>query len=337
MFPLQALIKRKKEMKELVLSIAGALLLTACADQQSREPQLDTAAIGFATSVTRSATGPVSGFVAGDSFDVWAQMVMTDAGDSPLTGTPVTVFSEEPVTTADGTVWSYVNTKYWEVANYAFAAIFPAEVDGASVAFDTSGNPVFSIANYNATANYDLMTASQTASYRGTASPVQLQFDHIMSNIVFEARTAPALEQHGVSMTITSFKLTGFPVTASYDSSRLPAWRVDIPQNERYNSTEEIPLGNSEDYVTVADLIVFPQSLGSEGSSLRYEVNYRSSEGDTYTRSGRINAISGSLARWQEGVRYRYTMELGGDYILFGVPEVEEWSETSGGGSWTVE
>ena len=167
-------------MKELVLSIAGALLLTACADQQSREPQLDTAAIGFATSfatsVTRSATGPVSGFAAGDSFDVWAQMVMTDAGGSPLTGTPVTVFSEEPVTTADGTVWSYVNTKYWEVADYAFAAIFPAEVDGASVAFDTSGNPVFKIDNYNATANYDLMTASQTASYRGTASPVQFQF-----------------------------------------------------------------------------------------------------------------------------------------------------------------
>lgn len=332
MFPLQALIKIAMKMKKLALSIAGALLLTACADKQGEEPQADTSAIGFATSVTRSATGPVSGFAAGDGFDVWAQMVMTDAGGSPLT-----VFTEEPVSTTDGSAWSYVNTKFWEVANYTFAAIFPAEVNGASVAFDTSGNPVFKIDNYNATANYDLMTASQTASYRGTASPVQLQFDHIMSNIVFEARTAPALEQHGVSMTITSFKLTGFPVTASYDSSRLPAWRVDIPQNERYNSTEEIPLGNSEDYVTVADLIVFPQSLGSEGSSLRYEVNYRSSEGDTYTRSGRINAISGSLARWQEGVRYRYTMELGGDYILFGVPEVEEWSETSGGGSWTVE
>lgn len=336
MFPLQALIKRKKEMKELVLSIAGALLLTACADQQSREPQLDTAAIGFATSVTRSATGPVSGFAAGDSFDVWAQMVMTDAGDSPLTGTPVTVFSEEPVTTADGTVWSYVNTKYWEVADYAFAAIFPAEVDGASVAFDTSGNPVFKIDNYNATANYDLMTASQTASYSGTASPVQFQFEHIMSNIVFEARTAPVLIQNGVTMTITSFKLTGFPVTASFNSAATPHWSVSTPENERYNFSGEIAL-TTDEYTELADLIVFPQELGTvEGSSLQYSISYRSSTGVEYNRSGRLNAVSGDLARWQEGMRYRYSIELGADYILFGRPEVEEWNETSGG-RWTVE
>ena len=336
MFPLQALIKRKKEMKELVLSIAGALLLTACADQQSREPQLDTAAIGFATSVTRSATGPVSGFAAGDSFDVWAQMVMTDAGGSPLTDTPVTVFSEEPVTTADGTVWSYVNTKYWEVADYAFAAIFPAEVDGASVAFDTSGNPVFKIDNYNATANYDLMTASQTASYRGTASPVQFQFAHIMSNIVFEARTAPVLIQNGVTMTITSFKLTGFPVTASFNSAATPHWSVSTPENERYNFSGEIAL-MTDDYTELADLIVFPQELGTvEGSSLQYSISYRSSTGVEYDRSGRLNAVSGDLARWQEGMRYRYSIELGADYILFGRPEVEEWDETAGG-RWTVE
>lgn len=323
-------------MKELVLSIAGALLLTACADQQSREPQLDTAAIGFATSVTRSATGPVSGFAAGDSFDVWAQMVMTDAGGSPLTSTPVTVFSEEPVTTADGTVWSYVNTKYWEVADYAFAAIFPAEVDGASVEFDTSGNPVFKIDNYNATANYDLMTASQTASYRGTASPVQFQFAHIMSNIVFEARTAPVLIQNGVTMTITSFKLTGFPVTASFNSAATPHWSVSTPENERYNFSGEIAL-TTDEYTELADLIVFPQELGTvEGSSLQYSIIYRSSTGVEYVRSGRLNAVSGDLARWQEGMRYRYSIELGADYILFGRPEVEEWDETSGG-RWTVE
>lgn len=323
-------------MKKLALSIAGALLLTACADKQGDEPKTDTSAIGFSTSVTRSASGPVSGFAAGDGFDVWAQMVMTDAGGDPLTGTPIAVFTEEPVTTADGSVWSYVNTKYWEVADYAFAAIFPAEVDGASVAFDTSGNPVFKIDNYNATANYDLMTASQTASYRGTASPVQFQFEHIMSNIVFEARTAPVLIQNGVTMTITSFKLTGFPVTASFNSAATPHWSVSTPENERYNFSGEIAL-TTDEYTELADLIVFPQELGTvEGSSLQYSISYRSSTGVEYVRSGRLNAVSGDLARWQEGMRYRYSIELGADYILFGRPEVEEWNETSGG-RWTVE
>ena len=331
MFPLQALIKIAMKMKKLALSIAGALLLTACADKQGEEPQADTSAIGFATSVTRSATGPVSGFAAGDGFDVWAQMVMTDAG-----GAPLTVFTEEPVSTTDGSAWSYVNTKFWEVADYTFAAIFPAEVNGASVTFGTAGNPVFSIANYNATANYDLMTASQTVSYRGTASPVQLQFDHIMSNIVFEARTAPVLIQNGVTMTITSFKLTGFPVTASFNSAATPHWSVSTPENERYNFSGEIAL-TTDEYTELADLIVFPQELGTvEGSSLQYSISYRSSTGVEYNRSGRLNAVSGDLARWQEGMRYRYSIELGADYILFGRPEVEEWNETSGG-RWTVE
>ena len=334
MFPLQALIKKIMiEMKRIVLPIAGALLLTACADQQSREPRPDTAAIGFATSVTRSATGPVSGFTAGDSFDVWAQFSFNGSA------TANTVFDGEEVSTADGSAWTYSNTRYWESdAEYRFAAIFPAGLEGASVTFDASGNPVFRIDNYNATANYDLMTAGpQTVvTTAGNPGPVQLQFEHIMSNIVFEARTAPVLIQNGVTMTITSFKLTGFPVTASFNSAATPHWSVSTPENERYNFSGEIAL-TTDEYTELADLIVFPQELGTvEGSSLQYSISYRSSTGVEYNRSGRLNAVSGDLARWQEGMRYRYSIELGADYILFGRPEVEEWNETSGG-RWTVE
>lgn len=309
------------------------MLLTACADKQGDEPQTDTAAIGFATSVTRSATGPVSGFTAGDSFDVWAQFSFNGSA------TANTVFDGEEVSTADGSAWTYSNTRYWESdAEYRFAAIFPAGLEGASVAFDTSGNPVFKIDNYNATANYDLMTAGpQTVvTTGGTHGPVYLQFEHIMSNIVFEARTAPVLIQNGVTMAITSFKLTGFPVTASFNSAATPHWSVSTPENERYNFSGEIAL-TTDEYTELADLIVFPQELGTvEGSSLQYSISYRSSTGVEYVRSGRLNAVSGDLARWQEGMRYRYSIELGADYILFGRPEVEEWNETSGG-RWTVE
>ena len=292
MFPLQALIKRKKEMKELVLSIAGALLLTACADQQSREPQLDTAAIGFATSVTRSATGPVSGFAAGDSFDVWAQMVMTDASGSPLTGTPVTVFSEEPVTTADGTVWSYVNTKYWEVADYAFAAIFPAEVDGASVAFDTSGNPVFKIDNYNATANYDLMTASQTASYRGTASPVQFQFEHLLSRVSIAGRA-----ENG-NVTINSITLTGVSESGSYDSasgwSGLAAGNGFTASNIQLNGTTADVIGNK---------LMIPQPVGG----MEVSVNYKPDGASASLSATYELPVTEFVSSWEPGRSYRYT------------------------------
>ena len=316
MFPLQALIKRKKEMKELVLSIAGALLLTACADQQSREPQLDTAAIGFATSVTRSATGPVSGFAAGDSFDVWAQMVMTDASGSPLTGTPVTVFSEEPVTTADGTVWSYVNTKYWEVANYAFAAIFPAEVDGASVAFDTSGNPVFKIDNYNATANYDLMTASQTASYSGTASPVQFQFEHLLSRVSIAGRA-----ENG-NVTINSITLTGVSESGSYDSasgwSGLAAGNGFTASNIQLNGTTADVIGNK---------LMIPQPVGG----MEVSVNYKPDGASASLSATYELPVTEFVSSWEPGRSYRYTFVVYGNRIIFDKPTVTAWNDATGG------
>ena len=302
-------------MKELVLSIAGALLLTACADQQSREPQLDTAAIGFATSVTRSATGPVSGFAAGDSFDVWAQMVMTDAGD-PLTGTPVTVFSEEPVTTADGTVWSYVNTKYWEVADYAFAAIFPAEVDGASVAFDTSGNPVFKIDNYNATANYDLMTASQTASYRGTASPVQFQFEHLLSRVSIAGRA-----ENG-NVTINSITLTGVSESGSYDSasgwSGLAAGNGFTASNIQLNGTTADVIGNK---------LMIPQPVGG----MEVSVNYKPDGASASLSATYELPVTEFVSSWEPGRSYRYTFVVYGNRIIFDKPTVTAWNDATGG------
>lgn len=292
------------------------MLLTACADQQSREPQLDTAAIGFATSVTRSATGPVSGFAAGDSFDVWAQMVMTDAGGSPLTGTPVTVFSEEPVTTADGTVWSYVNTKYWEVADYAFAAIFPAEVDGASVAFDTSGNPVFKIDNYNATANYDLMTASQTASYRGTASPVQFQFEHLLSRVSIAGRA-----ENG-NVTINSITLTGVSESGSYDSasgwSGLAAGNGFTASNIQLNGTTADVIGNK---------LMIPQPVGG----MEVSVNYKPDGASASLSATYELPVTEFVSSWEPGRSYRYTFVVYGNRIIFDKPTVTAWDDATGG------
>ena len=311
MFPLQALIKRKKEMKELVLSIAGALLLTACADQQSREPQLDTAAIGFATSVTRSATGPVSGFTAGDSFDVWAQFSFNGSA------TANTVFDGEEVSTADGSAWTYSNTRYWEGdAEYRFAAIFPAEVDGASVAFDTSGNPVFKIDNYNATANYDLMTASQTASYRGTASPVQFQFEHLLSRVSIAGRA-----ENG-NVTINSITLTGVSESGSYDSasgwSGLAAGNGFTASNIQLNGTTADVIGNK---------LMIPQPVGG----MEVSVNYKPDGASASLSATYELPVTEFVSSWEPGRSYRYTFVVYGNRIIFDKPTVTAWDDATGG------
>lgn len=279
--------------------------------------------------VTRAAVNNVNDL---SDFRVWGwRRVSIDATEY------FSVFDGEKVTKDSG--WNYEGgIRYWNKGEfYNFYAVHPADV----LDICTVSDGVIKIDNYNATNNYDLMTAtSPTMIYTDQETPptsVPLEFKHIMVNLLFVARTAPSVADNGVEMTITSFKLTGFPVTGSYNSSSIPAWSVSTPQNERYNSTTEIPLGSDTAYKDVVNLIVFPQSLGTvQGSSLRYEITYRDNNGNEYEDSGNFSQISGDLSSWIEGKGYRYSMDLGGNYILFGTPEVEQWDEMSGG-RWNVE
>lgn len=291
----------------------------------------DAPSITFTTPQTRAAVTDANQMAA---FDVWAWRTPEGGGEA------VDVFDIAPLPVENTSgQWEY-DSRYlerWEEGNvYQFYAVYAPGVGGV----DVSSGGTITISNYNAKQEVDLMTATQTVTYAAADADapgaVQMEFEHLLANIVFEARTAPAVAGQGITMTITSFRLTGFPVTATYSSATTPRWSVSTPQNERYNSTEDIPLNAADNaYSPVADLLVFPQQLGQ---SLRYEITYQSSGDDAteYTRSGRISDISGDLVRWQPGVRYRYAMELGADYILFSRPEVEEWQEISGG-RWNVE
>lgn len=294
-------------------------------------PDAGTPSIDFGTpALTR---GVVTSDADMDVFDVWGWYKPTEGSE---TATDTQVFNATPVT-KKGDSWKYDNPQRWQPGNtYRFYAVYPSGLDN----IDVSSSGEIKISIYNATANHDLMIANQTVSYASDAirppRKVSFQFKHIMANIVFAARTAPAVSGSGQTMTITSFKLTGFPVTGSYNSGNVPAWSVSTPQNERYSSTDPVELTGT-DYTDLVSLLVFPQLLGTvEGSSLRYEIVYEDANQNKYESSGRLQAVSGDLSQWQEGKRYRYTMDLGADYILFGTPQVEEWDEMSGG-RWNVE
>ncbi len=306
-----------------------AALLTACTttvtdDIEAGEESVSRA-INFGTpALSRSAINNAND-AAFDAFKVWGWSAPASGGTSAVE------FDGETVSRNPSGLWTYDGYRYWqEGRTYDFYAVYPAEIREGAVNVTSDG--VITISDYNAKQNYDLMTAKQEDMDGDTPTKVAFTFNHLLSNLVFVARTAPAVQQSGVTMTITSFRLNGFPVTASYNSSNNPAWNVNTPENVRYESTDELPLTGTE-YTDVTSLLVFPQRLGP---SLTYQITYRSSQGVEYTQSGRLQNVSGDVARWQEGLRYRYTMDLGADYILFGKPEVEEWEEISGG-RWNVE
>ena len=319
-------------MKAISATLGAALLLAACTTQATDDAEraADSRAIGFRTPAVARAVVDDANSAEFTAFDVWGWYAPSGSSDyAPLFGSAGG--AGEVVSRTAGTAnWGYEGLRYWQDDHmYNFYALFPSKLPNASYA----ENGTLTITDYDARQNYDLMAAARTGMNGSNPQAVAFTFQHLLANIVFTARTAPAVQQGGTTVTITSFRLDGFPVTCSFNSSSTPPWNINTPERERYNSQQEI--GLSDEYTTVADLLVFPQQLGP---SLTYEIKYRSSQSteEEFVQSGRLETVSGSVTRWREGVRYRYTMELGADYILFGKPVIEEWEEISGG-RWNVE
>ena len=299
-------------MKKTILSVALlAVMLTACADKQSREPQLDAAAIGFTTQVTRSATGPVYDFSAGDAFDVWARRTLSNG-----TGNPVEVFSKVPVSTADGLSWAYENPRYWELADYDFAAVFPSGLAGSSVDF-SGGGPVFRIDNYNVKDNHDLMTATRTVTYAsGEPSPVAFTFGHLLCRVSIAGRA-----ENG-DVTINSVTLRGVGETGDYDSSA--GWS-NVAVGSGFSASNVKLNGTNTD--VISSRLMIPQPV----TGMEFVVSYRPDGASTDLSAAYELPATGSVSRWEPGRSYRYTFVIYGNQIIFDKPAVTAWDDATGG------
>ena len=165
-------------------------------------------------------------------------------------------------------------------------------------------------------ANYDLMTASQTASYRGTASPVQFQFEHLLSRVSIAGRA-----ENG-NVTINSITLTGVSESGSYDSasgwSGLAAGNGFTASNIQLNGTTADVIGNK---------LMIPQPVGG----MEVSVNYKPDGASASLSATYELPVTEFVSSWEPGRSYRYTFVVYGNRIIFDKPTVTAWDDATGG------
>ena len=275
-------------------AMAMLLLGASCTQDLPGDDGNGDAAISFsAPAVTRAA---VESFQTGDAFSVWGWYNNNNAIGNP--------FSSETVTN-NGSAWSYTGgLRYW--------------VLGAT---DEQGH--ITVTDFDASATgddaIDLMTAKALDITHATADdiqPVGLEFEHLLAKVNI------MVESQGGTANITSSKLSGIQASGDYDSSAATPWTLDTATHE---FTASGTTANQIASSLFGDLLLPPQQVGT----FTFEITYSYGGSTPETRS--VSLPADVVTQWEAGKSYTYTLTLTSDYIIFGVPAVNEWGEASGG------
>ena len=300
-----------------LLSMAGASL-AAISCTKTTAPGTEASpegAITFSGVDTKAAVEDASEI---NEFSVWGYYTPVDASS--------TVFDEVTVTREDSQ-WKYDGLKFWQSGKtYDFYALYP---DTATLTTpDQSGNKAAESASYNAAGNltitgfdstsgHDLMTASCTDMLGSDPQPVAFTFSHELALVSFVGQS------EGSNAQIISIKFSGVKNIGNYNASLSPEWTVS--GNHVYEEASfELPSVPTDIF---GEIMVIPQSVNDD-YKLTIEYEYKGIEG---TSQKKEISLPDSVTRWEAGKSYRYTFTIVGDYILFSTPEVNAWSESSGG------
>ena len=191
----------------------------------------------------------------------------------------------------------------WPVADDNTSVNFYAYSNGTYN--DNSGTPYISfIMDENASAQHDLLVATNTVSFNDHQGKVPLTFDHACAALAFNVKITNTLKTDKLSnssLTINSIVLRNVNNTGRYYFGGTPAW-----QNVSGSSYYTLNSGNmtvDTDYVPLSSnyLFVIPQS--SEATYL--DVTY------TFSGQTKTSATIPLSVNWEAGKQYTINIKLG--------------------------
>ena len=294
--------------------LGTALLLLSCTKTEVRQ-----AYGGDAITFTNIGTkAPVESKDDIKSFSVWGWYADADTN-------PSVVFDNTKVYEKDA-AWTYDGLQFWQSGKtYDFYALYPdtatlttpqsGKKAAESAAYDAAGN--LTITGFDSTSGHDLMTASSIGMSGSNPQPVAFTFSHELALVSFVGQS------EGSNAQIISIKFSGVKNIGNYNASLSPEWTVS--GNHVYEEASfELPSVPTDIF---GEIMVIPQSVNDD-YKLTIEYEYKGIEGTSQTKE---ISLPDSVTKWEAGKSYRYTFTIVGDYILFSTPEVNAWSESSGG------
>lgn len=300
-----------KRIPVMLLGASSLLLLLAaasCTDTLVGRPDTDARTITFTPAAdTRTAVTGTS-LPDGSSFSVWGWY------DNDATN----VFEGETVT-EENNVWTYGDDyRYWIAGKtYNFYAVYPAELPTDAKA-DVSSDGTITVTNFDCSntgnAAVDLMTATATGEGSNPA-PVALTFNHLLSKVNIVATV------EGGNVTVTDITFAGMVTQGGYSSQA--GWTTPATATGSFTSSEKKVI-NATGVDLLGDLLLIPQTVTDQ---FKITVNYTL---DGVVQAPKEITLPTSIAQWEAGKNYKYTLTFKGDNIIFAV-NVAAWNHSTGG------
>lgn len=195
---------------------------------------------------------------------------------------------------------------------------WPAVDDNTSVNFyaysngtynDNSGTPYISfIMDENASAQHDLLVATNTVSYNDHKGKVPLTFDHACAALAFNVQITNTLKTKlGSTLTVNSIVLRNVSNSGKYYFGT-STWG-DVSGSAYYTLTSgNITVDTEAQALSSNYLFVIPQTRAVNGTTGTYlEINY--------TLSGSKQATIPLAVDWEAGSKYTINIKLGTSLI----------------------
>ena len=175
---------------------------------------------------------------------------------------------------------------------------------------DNSGTPFISfIMDENASAQHDLLVATNTLSFNDHQGKVPLTFDHACAAVAFNVQITSTLKTKlGSTLTVNSIVLRNVSNTGNYyfgSSTWGDVKASDDPKTPpHYTLTNgDITVDNTPQALSSNYLFVIPQSRDANGTTVTYlEINY-----DSNTKQATIPIA----VNWAAGSKYTINIKLG--------------------------
>lgn len=305
---------RKRHLYIIVATVVAALA-SACMKDEADKP-----VISFSPVASKATKAIISGndYPTGESFVVSAYHEGTDAYFEDLTASYNSTLH----------LWETSESQYWPLGgSLTFNAYSPAAANGVSI--DASGI----IAS-----NYTIQTSEQmttdlcyaTATVDDCAThpdAVTLTFSHALSQVVFRVKAADYYENTTLSM--TSLSIGGIYSVGDFSEGAWENHDTEFTYTLSSTSTALTYSGTTPVVANVCSFLFLPQTFGPNAAMrVGYSI-VQNIGGQEYTLTNPPVSIplGSSLAAWEPGKKYIYTINIGMNNVITFTASTVGWQD----------
>ena len=227
------------------------------------------------------------------------------------------------------TLWETSTAEYWPLAgSLTFNAYSPSSASGVTITSAGVTATDYTIQT-SAQMTTDLCYASATvADCANHPESVPLVFSHALSQVVFRVKAASYYAN--TTLTLNSLSIAGIYSVGDFTGSAWENQDTEYTYNLSSTPTNLTYDGNTPVVTDVCSFLFIPQEFGAN-AALRVGYGIKQTiSGTDYTLTNQpvsIPLFGSSLAAWEMGKKYIYTINIGMDNVITFTASTVGWQD----------